>query len=263
MKTLTGCFAILLGGVGTLIALVVTGLVWWGAFKITAQTEKATSHADKALVQVEEGLSTLKEPVASTTKSVEEVREAAATAGERPNTPAAKAEADRLRTTLLPLIERTEMMSTALPPIAELLDNAADLAGNSGNEPRADRLRVTAGSVREAAKELDDLRDHAAEFRVSKEAMSAKEVESLARRTRKPLDRMTTALSDVKQESERLRGELPEVRRTFNSWVYTGAAVLTGILFCIGLGQLAIISWGRRRFASPAVVPPQTTTLAR
>ena len=80
-------------------------------------------------------------------------------------------------------------------------------------------------------------------------------MEKLAEQTLTPLNRITTALSNVKQESENARKELPEARKTLDEWKLIGAGIATGILLWVALGQLAIVAWGRRRLAARYPAP--------
>jgi|SRR5262245_16861986 len=260
MKTITGCLAILLGGIGVLVTLIIIGLVWWGAFTITSQVQKVTTQADQSLAQAEESCSHLKQRLASTAQSVEAVRVSAANAArERPNTPVTKDEVEQIQAKLLPLTEQAVAIQEALSPVAQMLDNAANLAEQSGNKARADRLRSIASNVREAAKQLGSVNDRASTIRRGEPTPTAKDLENLALQTRQSLDLLTTSLSDVKQESESLRKSLPDAQRTLDEWKITGAGIGTGVLFWVGLGQLAIIAWGRRRLADRYAPTSQTS----
>ena len=159
MKTITGFLAILLGGVGTLVTLALIGVVWFGAFKLTSQAEKVSTQVDQNLVQVEEGADRLKQQLAKTVNSVESVRAGAAKAAQRPGTPAAKTEIGGLQANLDLFIERMDALREALPPIAQMIDNAANVAEQGGSAERAKRLRAIAGNAKEAAKELTAVRE--------------------------------------------------------------------------------------------------------
>jgi methyl-accepting chemotaxis protein len=251
LKTITGCLAILLGFVGALVTLALVGAVWWGVFKIPPQVQKATEQADQTLTQVEDGLDRLQQQLVSTSRSVDKVRAAAERA---PADATLRDELDRLRGDLLPLVERADAVHDALPSLAQMLDDTANLAEQGGNKARADRLHSSAGSLREAARTLDSVRDRAAAAR--KKRPTAQELATLAQTTHDALDSLTTALSGVKQETGNLRKGLPEAQQAVDQWKIAGAGIATGVLLWIGIGQLALVAWGRRRLAGPVVVAP-------
>jgi methyl-accepting chemotaxis protein len=250
LKTITGCLAILLGGVGALATLALVGAVWFGAFKISPQVQKVSDQADQSLGQIEDSFDRLQQQLVTTADSVEKVRASAAKA----RGTAAKADIERMRGDILPLVERADAVHEALPPIAQTLDDAANLAEQTGNKPRADRLRASAGSVREAAKELDSVRDRAAAVR--RAGASAQDVVDLAQETHGALASLNKALSGVKQETSNLRKGIPQAREALDQWKFAGAGIATGVLLWIGLGQLALVAWGRRRLAGPVVAAP-------
>ena len=255
VKTITGFLAILLGSVGTVVTLASIGAVWVGAFKLSAQAEKVSTQVDQNLVQVEEGCDGLKKQLAATAEAAGAARSAAAKAGARLDTLDGREDFEQARGNLLALVERGDALREALPPIAQLVENAAGVAEQGGSKARADRLRSVASNVREAAKELDTLRERSDRIRKGGAATTGQELQDFAQHVRKPLDRLTTALSDAKQESESLRKEVPEARRALDEWKFTGAGIATGILLWVALGQLAIISWGRRRLAARYPAP--------
>jgi TM2 domain-containing membrane protein YozV len=261
LKTITGYLAILFGGAGALITLVLIGCVWWGSFRLATETQRVAARADQSLVRAEEASGRLKQQLTATAESVEAVRAAARAAGQRPDTEATRAEIERARTHLLPLIERAAALSDALPPVADVLDDAASVAANTGNKGRAGRLRVTALTVRQAAAEMDAARARSAALSRADATPTAQELEALAAQCRSALDLLTSALSQVTHEAEQLRKELPEARRAVDEWTTPGAAILTVVLFWTGLGQLALVGWGRRRLtARAAAAVPQGRT---
>jgi chromosome segregation ATPase len=248
LKTITGYLAILLGGVGVILTLAITGGVWWAAHQLADRVQQVTEQADQSLTQVEEGLGRMQRELESTSEAVEAVRTAAAR--ERPNATGSKADVERMRNTLLPLLERTDALREVLPAVASVIDNVAGLVEQTGQvKSRSDALRSVAGNVRDATTALESVRREAVALR-EKEAPTATDLANLAQRARRPVDLLARGLSDTKQQSESLRAELPKLRRLVDDWKITGPAILTGILFWIGLGQLAIVAWGRRRLAA-------------
>jgi chromosome segregation ATPase len=248
LKTITGFLAILLGGVGVILTIAIIGGVWWAAHQVAVRVQHVTEQADQTLTQVEDGLGRMQKELESTSEAVEAVRTAAR---EWLNSPGTKAELERIRDTLLPLLERTDALREVLPSVATLVDNVADFVEQTGQEKsRSQALRSVAGNVRDAAGALEAVRRDSAALRQKMSALTAKDLASLAERARRPVDLLATGLSDTKQESASLRAELPKLRRLVDDWKILGPAIITGILLWIGLGQLAIVAWGRRRLAA-------------
>ncbi|MBN9119263.1 MAG: hypothetical protein J0I06_08900 [Planctomycetes bacterium] len=255
MKTITGLLAILLGGVGTLVALACVGALWWGTFRLAAQVEKVSAQADQSLAQVGESLDGLKKQLVANARAAESARAAAARAGGRLDTVSGREEFEGVRLGLLALAEQGSALGEALAPIAQMIENAAALAEQGGGAARADRLRVIANNVRGAAQELEGVRDRSDAIRKGGAATTRRELQDFAQQVRGPLDRLTAALSDAKQESEGLRKELPGARQALDEWKLTGAGVGTAVLLWCALGQLAIVAWGRRRLAARNPAP--------
>jgi TM2 domain-containing membrane protein YozV len=248
LKTITGCLAILLGGVGALVTLALIGAVWWGAFKLPTQVKKVTDQADQSLAQIEDAFDRLLKQTEATASALDKVRA-------RVRTETSTDALQRVRGDLLPLVERADAAHDALPSIAKMIDDSANLAEQAGNKARADRLRAIAGSVRAAADRLDSVRDRAAEVRQGR-SPTAKNLTGLAQETHGALDSLTAALSGVKEETGKLRKDVPQVQQALDEWKLPGAGIATGVLFWVGLGQLAIVAWGRRRLAARSAAPP-------
>lgn len=246
----------MLGGVGVVLTVTTVVLVWWGAFALASRSQQVTTRADQGLVQVEEGLARMQKELESNSQAVEAVRASALGARGRPNNAATEVELARLRNTLLPLLERADALRGVLPTVAKAIDSTADVVEQGGRDKsRSDRLRSVADNVRDATATLESVRKQSAALRRGESAPTAQELADLAEQAQVPMDLLAKGLSDARQQSDSIRGELPGVRQFLDDWKVKGPAILTGVLLWLGLGQLAIVAWGRRRLA--ARTPPE------
>jgi hypothetical protein len=253
VRTIVGFLAILLGAVCFLATLALIGGAWWGARQAASHAGEVTAKADESLAELEGSVGRLREQFESYAASAATVARGAS------NATMTKAEAERLRNTLVPLLERADALRDALPAVAKLIDAAADAAEQTGSKSRSAGLRSAAGNVREAAAAIDTLGNQSATIRRG-EPPTTLQLADAARRVQAPLELLAKGLADVERQAEGWRADLPKARQAVDDWKTSGPAILTGVLLVwAGLGQLCLIGWGRRRLAR---TPPATKPAA-
>lgn len=251
-KTL-GVLAIVFGIAGVLLACPASIGVWWSAAGVADRTDKLTDRAKQGLDRIEKALGRMEEKVKATSKAVEKARRLAEgiSAGTAKDDPAQTAKIDNLLATLVPLLEQSDALAQAIRSVVGLLESAAELSGPIARNPaRREQLRSTAQTLSQAAAAIEAIRDNVSAMQRGEAVPTAQKLADLAARGQPPLNRLAGGLAEARQQAEPMREELEDLRRNVQFWAVTGPVLLTLFLIWFGLGQLALVNWGRRQFAT-------------
>jgi methyl-accepting chemotaxis protein len=258
MRILVGLLAMLLGLVGVIACVAGCGGAWWGSFELARQVDQFTARADESLGTADDALTRMSAKVEATSAAVEKVRSAAdviASGRTADADPAAKARVARLFDELSPYLERTDALADSLRSLGTVLENVASVTSRIDDGAKSARLRSAADKLGTAAATLGSVGERAASIRQGGAAPRAQELVRLADDAGAVLDRLGGGMSDVRRTTEEIRKQLPEVRRAAGTWKFIVPAALTVVLIWVGLGQLCLIGWGRRRLRKPEALP--------
>lgn len=251
MKATLGLLAVVLGAAGLVVAVVASVLAWWAAGRLSVEAHKVADQAETGLGQVEVALKQLSEASERTTQAVKKGREIAArvAAGTVDDNPELKAELSGFLAKLAPLLQQSESLGQTFKSVAALLNTASELAAYLGKKgaDRAERMRVTAKSLEEAAAVLGQVKDDATAVQHGEALPKADRLVRIAERAEPALVQLTEGLERAKADAETIREALPEIRQRADFWAVMGPAIATGFLLWFALGQLALVSWGWQR----------------
>jgi methyl-accepting chemotaxis protein len=254
MKTATGGLAVLLGGIGVLACIALCGLAWWAAREVAQRADRLADRVEQGLAEVDVALDRIGQKFDAARAGVRQVRTTAerVAAGKADDDPNTKDNVERLLDTLAPFLDRAEALAESVRSLAALLQTVAHVADQFDQlEGRAANLRSVADSLTPAAETLATVRERAQDIRRGGAAPKVREVVALADRAAPAIDRLAGGLSDARQQLTDTRGALAAARAKVRAWTVAGPAVATLVLLWIGLGQVCLIGWGRRRLAGP------------
>jgi hypothetical protein len=247
-----------LGLVGALVCAAAIGLGWWTAVRTADRVTRAAERVDHGLSEVDERLAQTEERLASIRADLDEVRgEAEKLAAENPELPRVRAAVERLLDKLIPTIDRAAALATSLRTVAAGLRAAADIrdlvAGE--NEP-PDRTRNAAAAIDRGAEVLNIPRARIDAIKSAAAVRIVRELIDLAREAVAGSVWVADGLADARRAIADARKWTAERRDRIVFWVYVAAVVNTLVWLWIGLGQLCLIGWGRRRFARRGPTTP-------
>jgi hypothetical protein len=258
MRVLLGIGAIVLGAVGVLVCAAAIGFGWWIAAKTADRITRVAARLDQGLSEADAGLGRVEERLDAVRAGLVEVRgEAEKIAAEDPELPRVRAAAERLLDRLVPTLDRAAALADSLRSVAAGLRAAADivtqLGGDTGPPSPA---RDAADAIDRAADVLNIPR---AKIEAVKSAGAVRMIRGLVALAREAVagsERLADGLAAARREVAIARGRTAEWRDEVVFWVYVAAAANTLAWLWVGLGQLTLIGWGRRRIASRIPATP-------
>jgi hypothetical protein len=258
MRRLLGVAAVVLGVVGVLVCAAAIGLGWWAAVTTADRVTRAAARADQGLAGADASLARTEERLAAIRADLDEVRgEAEKLTTENPELPRVRAAIERLLDRLIPTIERAAALADSLRTVAAGFRAAADIRDLVGGETRpAGRARTAADAIDGAAETLNIPRARIDAVKSAAAVRLVRELVALAREAAAGSEQLAEGLADARREIAGARVRAAEWRGRVVFWVYAAAAAHTLVWLWVGLGQLCLVGWGRRRFARRVLKAP-------
>lgn len=251
MRKILGVAAVFLGVVGTLVSIAAIVLGWWTAVRTDDRLTQAIVRIDEGMSQADAGLAHTEERLAAIRADLDEVRaEEQKLVAENPELPRVKAAIERLLDRLLSTIDRGATLATSLRTMAAGLRAAADLRDLVVVPVETDRARNAADGIDRAANVLNIPRARLDALKSTAAVRLIRELVDLAREAIAGSEWLAGALVNVRREITEAREWIGQWRDRAIFWIYSAASANTLVWLWAGLGQLCLIGWGRRRFAS-------------
>jgi chromosome segregation ATPase len=251
MRSALSIVAIGLGVVGVLACPVAIALGWWGMARTVNCATVVAARLDDGLAEADARLARIEPRLALVRAEFNETRgEAESLAEKNPDLPEVRAAIDKLVARLLPTVERTAELADSLRAVAAGLRAAVDIAVELGadiNEPS--RARAAADAIDRAAEMLDIPQERITAVRSAAALRLKRELVELTLTAVAGSERLAEGITDARQELTAARERIDVARAQVIVWVRGAAVVHTLVWIWIGLGQLALIAWGRRRLA--------------
>lgn len=248
MRNLFGIGALVLGVLGAILCAIAIGLGWRFAVKSVDRVNRVAARLDQGLAQSDVRLARVESRLNAVRSDVDDTRKKAeAIADENPELPRVKAEIEQLLGRLVPALDRVDATADSLRSVAENFRTASDLVDFFATDPDATvRFRSAADSIDRSADELDGIRIRVDELKSAKAVRLTRGLVTLAREAAASSERLAAGLATARQGLAVARDQSEETRGDVVFWVYVSAAAHTLFWFWCGLGQLCLISWGRR-----------------
>ena len=227
------------------------GLGWWAAVNTADRVNNVSARLDDGLAEADARLGRVEERLAAVRADLaERRREAEGLAAENPELPRVRSAIERLLDRLLPAIDRTAALADSLRTVAAGLRAVDDVVTQLGGEvEQPGRARAGADAIDRAAEVLNVPRARVDAAKSAAAVQLTRELVELARQAAAGSERLAEGLADARREVATARGRTAEWRDELVFWLYVAAAAHTLVWLWVGLGQLSLIGWGRRRFA--------------
>jgi hypothetical protein len=232
-------------------------LGWWVAGRIidratlaAARLDRALAEADARLERVEGRLAAIRADIAATRGEAEKL------AAENPELPRVRAAVERLLDRLIPTIDRAGDLADSLRAVATGLRAAEDIVVELGGEiEQPSRTRAAADAIDRAAEVLDVPQARLDAVKSAAAVRIVRELVELVRAAAAGSERLAEGLAGARREVGAARERVSARLARFVFWVRLVAVVYTLVWVWLGLGQLCLIGWGRRRFWRRAPQP--------
>jgi hypothetical protein len=254
MRGLLGIGAAALGVLGALVCSAAVGLGWWAASRTIDRATLVAARLDDGLAETDARLGRVEERLAAVRADLAETRgEAEKLAAEDPELPRVRSAVERLLDRLLPTIDRAAALADSLRTVAAGLRASEDVVTQLGGDiDRPSRARAAADAIDRAAEVLNVPRAQIDAVKSAAAVQLSREVVELAREAAAGSEQLAEGLADARRAVADARERVVERRARFVFWVRVAAAAHTLVWLWIGLGQLCLIGWGRRRLAPRA-----------
>jgi septal ring factor EnvC (AmiA/AmiB activator) len=251
-----------LGAVGTLVCAAAIGFGWWAAVKTADRVNRAAERLDHGLGETDAGLARVEERLATIRAEMDAIRAEADRLGEEnPELPRVKAAVERLLDRLLAAIEQAGTLAESLRAVAAGLRAGEDVVTQFGVKvEHPSRVDKVAGAIDGAAFLLHMPKARIERVKSAVATRIVRELVELAREAAAGSERLAEGLAVARGEIATAREKVAEWRGEIVFWVYAAAAANTLVWVWVGLGQLSLVGWGRRRFARPVTPPPGTAS---
>jgi hypothetical protein len=250
MRKLLGIGGVVLGVVGVLLCAAVIGIGWRTAVRTVDRIDRVAARLDKGLSETDVRLGRVESRVSTIRSELNEVRGGAeAIVADNPELPWVRAEIERLLDRLLPALEQLDATTDSLLSVAVGLRAAADIVDELNDDPEATvRLRSAADAIDRAAEALNAPRAKVDAVKSAKAVQLTQKLVTLAREAVAGSDLLSEGLAAARQGIAVANKRTAEYRDKVVFRVYAAAVANTLVWLWIGLGQLCLIGWGRRRF---------------
>lgn len=249
MRKLTANCATLLGGIGLLVCVLVAVLGWWTAARVASRIEGIAIRIDERLTQSDVKLARIEQRVTTDQAEIAQVvRSAEALLSESRESEQVRAEIERLRTRLLPALDRVSATADSLQTLAESLRAAADLVDELCSDARAtDEMREAADAIDRAADALQLPRDKLESLAAVASGEVREAILTYAGKAVEGSKLLADGLAVARREAVAARTRTTEIRNDIIFRVYAVAIAITLLAVWGGLGQLCLMGYGRRR----------------
>jgi hypothetical protein len=230
---------------------VAIALGWWAAMRTIDRATVVAARLDRSLVEVDARLARVEPRLARVRAEFTETRgEAESLPDKNPDVPEVRAAIDKLVARMLPTIERATELADTLRAVAVGLRATVDIAAELGAEiEEPSRARAVADAIDRAADMLDIPQERITAVRSAAALKLKRELVELTITAAAGSERLAEGLANARQVVAAAREQIALGRLQVVVWVRVAAVVHTLVWVWIGLGQLALIAWGRRRLA--------------
>lgn len=239
-----------LGFVGVVAALGLGVAVWPVAARVDQRTNELTTAAIQHIDEAEPVLNELQRLSTQTATSVAAIGQAAdrVAMGTVPEDPTLDAKIQEILRNLAPMLEQAESLGQMLKTVGVMMKSTAQLQSTlGGSSSDTQHLRVLSEKLIQASDVLHQVNGDLKSLQGGKAVPQALKVVELATLARQPLSQLVDGITDIRQQTLRLRAELEEVRRKVHFWSLAGPPIVDGLLLWMALGQLCLFGWGRRQ----------------
>lgn len=258
MRRPLGIGAVILGVLGTLVSAAAIGLTWWAAVRTADRVTRVAARLDDGLAEADARLERVEGRLADVRADIAEARgEAEKLAAENPDLPRVRAAVERLLDRLLPAIDRAAALADSLRAVAAGLRAAEDVVAQFGAEvEQPSRAGAAAGAIDRGAEVLNVPRERVAAVKSAAAVRLTREVVELAREAAAGSERLAEGLADARRAVAAAREGVDQSRARVVFWVRATAVGHTLLWVWIGVGQLCLVGWGRRRLSRRAPTAP-------
>ena len=213
--------------------------------RVATRVDEGLSEADVRLARVETRVNGIR-------SELDDVRaEAEAIIAENPELPRVRAKIEQLLDRLVSALDRIDATADSLQSVAAGLRAAADIVNQLKDDPETtDGARKAAGAIDRAAVALKTPRAKVDAVKSAKAVQLTQLLVTLAREAVAGSELLAEGLAIARQETLVARKRAGEWRDDLVFWVFAAAVANTLLWLWVGLGQLCLIGWGRRRIQS-------------
>ena len=258
MRRPLGVGAVALGVLGTLISAAAIGLGGWAAVRTTDRAARVAARLDDGLAEADARLERVEGRLAAARADLAEARgEAEKLTAENPELPRVRAAIERLLDRLLGAVDRAAALADSLRAVAAGLRAAEDVVAQFGVEVGPpSRARAAADAIDRGAEALTVPRSRVDAVKSAAAVRLTREVVELVREVAAGSDQLADGLADARRAAAAAREGVTGWRARVVFWVRATAVGHTLAWVWIGVGQLCLIGWGRRRLARRAPTAP-------
>jgi hypothetical protein len=255
MRKLLGIGGVVFGIAGTLLCAAAIGIGWRTAVRTVDGIDRVAARLDKGLSETDLRLARVESRVSTVRSELNEVRGSAeAIVADNPELPRVRAEIERLLDRLVPALEQLDATADSLLSVAVGLRAAADIVDQLNDDSEATvRLRSAADSIDRAAEVLNAPRAKIDALKSAKAVQLTQKLVTLAREAIAGSDLLAEGLAAARQGIAVAIKRTAEYRDKVVFRVHAAAVANTLVWLWVGLGQLCLIGWGRRRFDGGSV----------
>ncbi len=251
MRKQFGLVVIIVGGVGVLLCVAAIALGWRFAVRTVDRIDRVAASVDTGLVEADARLARVETRVSTLRTELRELSgEVDAVAAENPELPAVRARIEGLVDRVGLSLDRLNTIANALSAVAAGLRGAAEIVIQlNGDADSMTRVRSAAQTIDRAADALNTPQVMVDAVKSAKAVELTQRLVAIARETVADSDLLAEGLAATRQELAVARMGTVESRNDLVYWIYAAAIASTFLLLWIGLGQLCMIGWGRRRIS--------------
>jgi len=253
MRKGVGIGAVVVGAIGVLLCAAAIGLGWWMAARTVDRIDRIADRIDSGLSETDARLGRVESRVSTVRSELNEIRKVTeAIATENPELPRVRAEIERILGLLVPTLDRVDAIADSLRSVAAGLSAAANIVDQFNDDPQATaRVRNAADAMDRAAAVLNAPQAKVDAVKSAKAVELTRGLANLAREAAAGSDLLAEGLATARSEIAVARTRTAECRDKLVFRVYAAATANTLFWLWGGLGQLCLISWGRRRMRWP------------
>lgn len=248
MNRLLSVAALILGGLGVLVAItaIVTGIVL--AVRVNTRVHRTATIIDERLTDADERLDRVEQRVSTIRAELAHVQgEVTRLAAENPELPRLKLAIDQLLERLKPTLDNAAALAESLRAVAVGLRAADDLAMQFGVErPQPSRAQIAAEGIDQAATVLSIPQSRIDAIKSSLAVRLTQDLITWMQEIGRGSEMLARALSETRAEITVTRERIVIWEGEIRFWIVVATVIHTLGWLWIGIGQLALISWARR-----------------
>jgi hypothetical protein len=263
MSGFVGRVASVLGVLGALVCPAAIGLGWWAAVRTADRATIIADRLDYGLSEADARLERIEARLAAVRGELKGMQgEAEKLPAENSDFLRGKAAIDKLVDRLLPTVERAAELAESLRTVAAGLRAVVDVVSELGVEiAQPSRALATADAIDRAAEMLNVPQSRVDTLKAAAALRVRRELLELSLLAAAGSERLAEGLADARREVTVARECVGLYRDQFRLWLRVTTVGHTLGWVWIGFGQLCLIGWGRRRFASRGSLTTAPTTV--